>query len=334
MERVIEFLNVNNTKYDIGIIKNNYFYKLPKAVAGKCVIRFKWKSNSVDKLVSKLKERDVILSLNVAGEYNALYDITDTDEQVLVVYAVDSHVQLPKVILKNFRTGDNLYFLDTNNDEIIRGSARRYNTEFGYYSLFFENYLSNNYESMIEEIINNALKFINEEVQTISFKSWDNNINKLFFMSTFRSPKQVEEIRKRSLFAKFFTEEDLPEQIAYIGEEMNENFIKGYRPVPIVNRTEKGIVSLKSLVANLYIDGGVEAMVMPLHPKFAVALVPGNYYEHMLKVQGQQTYILMDKEQEVLKLNRQIYNTAEFHNEDVIGIMDDLEDLKKIISQV
>lgn len=74
-------------------------------------------------------------------------------------------------------------------------------------------------------------------------------------------------------------------------------------------------------------------MVMPLHPKFAIGLVPDKYYDEMTEKQGEQTYMLMDNELEIKKLNKQIYNTAEFNNEDVIGIKDDLEALQQLIKQ-
>lgn len=333
MEKLIKFLKENKIEQDIGIIKDNYFYKIVKPFKDKQVISFKWKKNATNKLILKLEKKGIILIENVIGKYNALYNIKETKNQVFIVYAVDSHVQLPKTLLKNFRTGDYLYFIDTTKNKIFKSSAKNYNTEFGYYSLFFEDYLNNNYEKIITEIIEKSLLFIENKEQSVSFKNWNENINKLFFMSIFRNPKQIKNINKNSAFSQLFDKGYEPEYIAYFGEEMKNNFIKGYKAIPIVNKTEKNIITLKSLVANLFIDGGVEAMVMSLHPKFAIALVPNQYYDEMVKEQGQQTYMLMNNESEIKKLNKQIYNTAKFHNEDVIGIKEDLEELQNSIKQ-
>lgn len=333
MEELIKFLKENKTEYDIGIIKDSHFYRMTKSFKDNQVVRFKWKNTAIDKLILKLEKRGIILIETLIGKYNALYNIKGTKNQVFIEYAVDSHVQLPKTLLKNFRTGYDLYFIDTTKNEISKSSAKNYNTQFGYYSLFFEDYLNKNYEKIITEIIEKTLPFINGEERSISFRNWNNNVNKLFFMSIFRSPEQVEDINKHSVFSQIFDEGYEPEFIAYVGEQMEENFIKGCKPIPLVNKTEKNIVTLKSLVANLFIDGGVEAMVMPLHPKFAIALVPNEYYDVMIKEQGQQTYMFMNSEAEIKKLNKQIYNTAEFHNEDVIGIKEDLEELQELIKQ-
>lgn len=333
MERLIRFLNENKTDYDIGIIKDGYFYKVSQSVKDKQAIRFKWKNNVINKLLFKLEKNGVILIENEIGKYSALYNIKGTKNQVYIQYAVDSHVQLPKTLLKHFRTGDNLYFIDTTKNKIVKSSATNYNTKFGYYSLWFEEYLSKNYEKIVTEIIEKTLPFINGEEQSITYKNWNDNVNKLFLMSIFRSPKQVEDINKHSVFSQLFGSGYDPEYIAYVGEQMKDNFIKGYKPIPIVNKTEKNIITLKSLVANMFIDGGVGAMVMPLHPKFAIGLVPDKYYDEMTEKQGEQTYMLMDNELEIKKLNKQIYNTAEFNNEDVIGIKDDLEALQQLIKQ-
>lgn len=333
MEQVIEFLIENKTHYDIGIIKYNNFYRIPKPIKNKQVIKFKWKNNAIDKLILKLQKKGVILIQHEISKYYAIYNIDGTTNQLYIEYAVDSHVQLPLTLLKHFRTGDNLYFIDTTKNKIIKSSAKNYNAKFGYYSLAFEEYLSQNYEKIITEIIEKTLPFVNGEEQSIAYKNWNLNVNKLFLMSIFRSPQQIDDINKHSIFSQMFKGSYEQEYIAFVGERMNENFIKGYKPIPIVNKTKKNIVTLKSLVANMFIDDGIEARVMPIHPKFAIGLIPDKYYNQMINEQGAQTYMLMDNELEIKKLNKQIYNNAEFHKEDVIGIKEDLEELQKSILQ-
>lgn len=124
MERLIQFLNENKTDYDIWIIKDGYFYKASHSVKDKQAIRFKWKNNVINKLLFKLEKNGVILIENEIGKYSALYNIKGTKNQVYIQYALDSHVQLPKTFLKHFRTGDNLYFIDTTKNEIVKSSGQ------------------------------------------------------------------------------------------------------------------------------------------------------------------------------------------------------------------
>ena len=327
MDELKEFLKKNNTLFDIGIINNGYFYKLPKPFKDKQVIRFKWKKNSIKKLLFNLNKIGIILKENVIGYYNALYNIEGTDNQVFIIYAVDSHVQLPKLLLKNYRTNYNLFYLNTSSNKIIKSSAKNYNTSFGYYSLEFEEYLSVTYEKIISSIIELFIPFINQEITTITLKDLSTNINKLFFMALIRNPKYIKEINEHSLTAQLFDGGYDAEYLAITGEKMNTNFIKGYTPVPLVNTTNKNLVTIKSLVSNLYIDGGIECMVLLLHPKFAIALVPNDYYKKMIDEQGEQTYLQLNDEKALIKMNKQIYNCAKFNHDDVIGIKEDLDDL-------
>lgn len=333
MDKLKEFLDKNNTDYDIGIINYGRYHKLPVPFENEQVIRFKWKKNSINKLLAKLTKIGIILKENALGYYNALYDIERTNNQVFIIYAVDSHVQLPKLLLKNFRTDDNLFYLNTSSNKIIKSSAKNYNTSFGYYSLEFEEYLSIRYEIIISSIIESFLPFINQEVTTITLEDLNKNINKLFFMAFVRNPKYVKEINKHSLTAQLFDGGYDAEYLAITGEKMNTNFIKGYTPVPLVNTTNKNLVTIKTLVSNLYIDGGIACMAMLLHPKFAIVLVPNEYYKKMIDDQGQQNYLELNQEKNLIKMNKQIYNCAKFNNEDVIGIKEDLDDLIEYINK-
>lgn len=331
MNEIIEFLENNKTDYDIGIINNGYYHKLPKPFPDKQVIRFKWKKEAIKKLLSNLSKKGIILKEKAVGRYNALYNVNGTDHQIFIIYAVDSHVQLPKLLLKNFRTKDDLYYINTTNNKLIKSSAKNYNTSFGYYSLAFEEYLSTNYEKIISDIIKLFIPFINQEVTTITLKDLNKSVNKLFFMALIRNPKYVKEINENSLTAQLFDGGYDAESLAITGEKMNTNFIKGYTPIPLVNITSKNLVTLKSLVSNLYIDGGINCMAMLLHPKFAIALVPDDYYKKMIEEQGEQTYLQLADEKALIKMNKQIYNCAKFNEDDVIGLKDDLDDLKKTL---
>ena len=332
MDKIIEFLNKNNTTFDIGIINNGYFHKLPEPFKNKQVINFKWKKGSLNKLLLKLSNAGVNLIEKYLGPYNALYNIDGTDNLMLVTFAVDSHVQLPKLLLRNFRTENHLFYLKTESNRILRSSAKSYNTCFGYYSIWFEQYLSINYEKIISDIINIFIPFINGEVENITLKDLNKNINKLFFMALIRNPKYVKEINDYSLTSQLFDGGYDAEFLAITGEKMDNNFIKKYTPVPLVNITNKNLVTLKSLVSNLNIDGGIECMVMLLHPKFAIALVPNEYYKKMIEEQGYQTYLQLNDENALIKMNKQIYNCAKYNKDDVIGIKDDLDDLMLYIN--
>ncbi len=326
MDELKKFLIEKGIKYDIGIIDSGQYHKLSEPIENEQVIRFMWKKCSINKLIEMLKTKGIKLKASELGKYTGLYDIDGTNNKVFIIYGVDSHIQLPMCLLKNFRTKERLYYINIAKNEIINSSARNYNTKFGYYSLFFEEYMSNHYEQIIVDLINTVMPFINHEIRKITIINLNDKINKLFLMALFRNPKYVEEINKKSIFAQIIDGGYNSEFLALIGEE-KINFIKGYTPVPLVNDTSKGMVTVRSLVSNLKIDNGIECMVMTLHPKFAIALVPNHYFKRMIEEQDKKTYLQIDKGEELLRMNKQIYYNAKYNRDEVIGLKSDLEDL-------
>lgn len=313
MDGIIEVLKDKNIDYDFIRINNRK------------TIKFKWVNESKHKIINDFRIKKVELKEEKITRYFSLYAIVGSDDMMLIEHQVRSHVQLPKLMLEEFRTNERLYYIDSATNKVINKSASTYNTELGYYSLLFEEHLSKNYEKIIKDLISEIVPFAQGKVKNIKIKKLNNKVNKLFLMALFRNPKQVEEINKISLSAKLIKNGYSPEILAMIGEEMNENFIKGYTALPIINRTKLGLVTVKSFFTNLNIDNGIECMVMLPHPKFAIALIPNKYYEEMVLKQGNQTYLLMDKELELLKMNKQIYYYAKQAGDDIIGIKDDLE---------
>ena len=331
MNELIELLKNNNIEYNIGIISDGYFYRTPKVLEDKMVIELRWKKNSIDKLFSKFNSMGIVLNEENVWKYGALYKINGTENKILITYIVNSHVQLPELLLKKFKTSNFLYFIDAS-DKIRRSSPSTYNTKIGYYSLLFEDYLSQSYEKLLAEIIHKGMLFVNGEIEKVQLPNFRDGVNKLFLMSVFRNPKCVKDINKNSLTAILIDGGLSPEYLAEVGEKMNSDFIKGYIPVPLVNDTSKGMVTVKSLISSFNIDFGIPCMIMVVHPKFAVVLIPNDYYDKMVKEQGNNIFLLINNETAILNLNTHIYHSARINKDEVIGIKDDLDSLIKLIN--
>lgn len=332
MDKLKEFLDKNNTDYDIGIINDGRYHKLSVPFKNAQVIRFKWKKSAIKKLTNKLKNIGIILIFESSNINSCLYKIEGSNNKIYIVYAVDSHVQLPECLLKNFRTDEHLYYIDTSkNNKIIKGSARNYNTKFGYYSLSFENYLSNGYEQIISELVIKINPFINKEVKEITLDNLNNKINKLFKMAIFRNPKLVKQINEESVFAQLIDGGYDSEYLLTAEEERDSNYIKDYVPVLFVNKTKKGILLTKSLISRIKVQKNF-FIIMPLHPKIAIVLVTKKYYEDMIKELGEGSYTQIDEDSALAQLNFQIYLNAKEDNNDLIGQKKDLDDLLNFLT--
>lgn len=327
MDKIIKILEQNGIEYNTGIIVDGYYYEIKNPFQEKNVINFKWKSASLGKLLEKLEKRGIVVVEKYVGMNCALYDIEGTNNQMLVTFAINSHIQLPNFILQNFRTEDHLYYINTELSKIMRSSAKKYNTSFGFYPISFEKYLSLNYEQEISKIIETVKSLLEGRVQIIVLENLTEIMNKIFLMALVRNPEFVKRVNEESVAAKVIGGGFNAEYLMHIGEKMENNFIKNYTPVLLVNKTNTGFITVKSLISSLKIHRGCEGMIVLLHPKFAIQLFTNEDYERMMKEDGNPSYYVMDDEKTVLSMNKQIYNYAKYKKEDVIGIKVDLERL-------
>ena len=80
---------------------------------------------------------------------------------------MNSHILIPKVILKHFALqGGSLFYYDIKSGEVKRGYAATLNTQKGYYSSEVEKFLSANIESPMGKIIGILQKAYNDLFKT------------------------------------------------------------------------------------------------------------------------------------------------------------------------
>lgn len=328
MRNALDVLEKMNYKYQIGIINNGRFISLEKPFEDKQVIKVQWKKESIDELVNKFKNNNISLKILADNNYYGRFQIDETDNELLVEYVVNSHVQLPLLLLKNFRTGDDLYILTPNDKTIKRKSARKYNTIIGYYSKWFEDYLSNNYESIISELIYKIEPFVYRKVDEIELENLSEKINKLFFMALFRNPNEIKEINKNSYTSILFDGGIKPEDVALTCEKMAMDILKKYKPLLVVNTLSENFVTIKCLFSGLSLKEG-NFLFAPLHPKFGIAMVSEDYYSQIIKESGNGTFIVVNTIEGLYKINQNIYHSALVNDTEVIGIKEDLENLLK-----
>lgn len=326
MRNVIDILEKMNYKYKIGIINNGRFISLDKPFENKQVIKIQWKKEAVDRLINKFKKNNMVLKLLADNNYYGRFQIDETDNELLVEYVVNSHVQLPHLLLKKFRTGDNLYYCSPKDNIIKKNSARKYNTEFGYYSKWFEDYLSSNYENIISELINKIEPFAFREVDEIELENLSEKINKLFFMALFRNPDEIKEINKNSYTSILFDDGIKSDDVALTCEKMAMDILKKYKPLLVVNNLSENFVTIKCLFSGLSLKEG-NFLFAPLHPKFGIVMVSNEYYSQVIKEYGNETFIVVNTIEVLNIINQNVYHSALINDTDVIGIKEDLENL-------
>lgn len=157
---------------------------------------------------------------------------------------VNSHIQMPKQIMKNF-TDENglLYFFDIENGKIRRGYPKTMYTEVGYYSYYVEGFLGAEVESNLGEL----LKFIKDtEFETGDeppAQYRDIAFNYVYSLLA-RSPSFQVELNSNSVFFQFFSKRDQHDIAAHDGYLMaqEKSILQQYQISFLVNKSTEELV--------------------------------------------------------------------------------------------
>lgn len=194
--------------------------------------------------------------------------------------------------------------------------------------MYFEKYLSYNYENGLGKLIKKIEPFVYDKEENLILEDIYNIIEKMFRMALFRNPRFIESVNSESLSSILIDGGYDGEHIAMMMEDMNHNFLKDMKIFIMTNKTSMGLITLKSMISNVSING-YQSMILPLDPKFAIMIVPEEYYKNRIGEYGVNSYMTVEDDKILLLLNKTIYEYAKYYKEDVIGNKKDLEEVLK-----
>lgn len=178
-----------------------------------------------------------------------------------------THIQIPRLILKNFHNEKNeLFYYDFDSDEIGRGRAKTFYCEEGYYSNDVEKYLGSKVESPLGQLV----KFL----KTASFikgeeppKQYEDTAFKYIYSLVSRAPSLLKEMQLSSSFFEIFSEVKQHDIAARDGLVLakEKHLLQGYRVAFLINNTDEEFVLP---------TGGVvqhkKFLICPVSPKRAI----------------------------------------------------------------
>lgn len=191
--------------------------------------------------------------------------------------AVDSHIVLPKFIIKKFRISQdngNLYVLDIKECKRYEDGYTRIGTKYGYYKDRIENILCKDFEKPISSIfikIQNAdsiITFSQEEIE---------EVKNFFVIEFFRKPNIHKQVQNGLVF-KDIIKTSPSTIISKIDEKSNNKalkdniLVKERYPLILINETDVPfVVSLTGIV--LMTDGKRVNLYLPFSPTRAIWFV-------------------------------------------------------------
>lgn len=193
---------------------------------------------------------------------------------------VNSHILLPKVVLKHFVGASKKFYKWSLDVEYINQSTpKSFNTQEDHYSKFVENLLEKNVETNLGKVIIEIEKQVLEIQRGINYTKIRNVLLQYLYSLLARSPDMLKEVQKELFFGFLFTEQSLHD-VAVIESMalMNESkLFEEYEVAIIVNETEIPFVLPNCGVSDTAIDNEGKMFFMPITNKICILFIENNY---------------------------------------------------------
>ena len=190
---------------------------------------------------------------------------------------INSHIQMPKSILRKFEDNHYLYYYDVKK-EIIgnRGTSNSINTEPDYYSPEMENMLNREYETRFISAVNFIINALDKEAPFEIDYEQIKSIYSYFYALIARSPKLFSIATKNMIHAQFA---NIPIRLQHdfivnnaleIGK--SNEYEKEYFVSFLINDSTIPLVLPIRGMYNILLKN-YHVIVMPVHPRYAILFV-------------------------------------------------------------
>lgn len=207
---------------------------------------------------------------------------------------INSHIQIPKFILKNYEDQrGTLYQLDADTKEINLGHAKSINTRKGYFSNEVEEMMQRYFETPFAKLLKEIRNFdFSFSYLNVTNEFWD-IIKRFILLTLARTPEMYDNIVSNTVYARFVAVKD--EEKADIAVETcmtlgGETVLDEFTITFIINRSSVPFVlpmcGLYSAPFSQY-----SSLIYPVAPDFAITLVKGKIIQDL--VEGNQIKLFM-----------------------------------------
>lgn len=197
---------------------------------------------------------------------------------------VESHILIPKCILKQFQDSANtIYYYEVADKKVKLGRSDKLNTKHGYYSHHVEKFLSDNIESPLGRV----LKKLNESYQKyltvscldiyLSIKDLD-CIKRYVYSLLARSPSALTCVKNGFVFERFYAQQSIRDMTVYDMCRLIEEqpFLEEYQMSIIFCRNnDEFVLPMQGIVDYMFCQ--TEMWTVPLTNKICVNFSKGQY---------------------------------------------------------
>lgn len=259
----------------------------------------------------------------------------------------DSHILIPKLLLKEFSThvpikntkGQNenpkmVYKLDMNG-KITQVNIKEENTEFGYYEDIIETEMLTTIETKFGDLKTRILNNLKLNNEVISFNKEDViTVKKFCSLCMIRSQSFVSEIKKKSLFIDIYG--NAPQNVImyqyFKSPELVDKYIVGNNLSYVKNETNMNYILPRYYVVGIKQENGVFDFFIPITTKILVRLTTEKTIDGQILYTGRMTDLDVDNFNKLAILYELKHNNQAVYaknKDDLEKYVDFLKELKK-----
>mgnify|MGYP007101904271 CR=1 FL=1 len=190
--------------------------------------------------------------------------------------AVDSHIQMPKCVLKRFEDSEHRFcYFDVEKSVIgNNGHAKSLNTQLGYYSQSVEDTLRDQVETPFSELMKFVESIDFNAPYTIVKNDMESCAKRFIYALFSRSPQMVSTLEETSIAFPLLSEQDRHDYSAVAGIALAErrNLLGRFYLTFTVNKTEIPFVLPMCGVYSFKLKG-FDLIILPISPSIAITLV-------------------------------------------------------------
>lgn len=198
---------------------------------------------------------------------------------------MNSHIQMPKFVLRRFENEDHkLFFYDVRTEIIASGFANSINTEKGYYSPEAEDLLNTIVEGPFSRILK-YLERIDYDADSITLSPDFLNTVKTYLNALLvRSPKTFQSATDISVSMQFFPIQQQHDMtvLAGLDEAREKDYFRDFFPTFMNNITDVPFV-LPVCGFYWFVRDGAQHINIPIDPHTAITLVENKLLDKIIK---------------------------------------------------
>lgn len=219
---------------------------------------------------------------------------------------INSHIQMPRVLLKRFHNDNNRFFYYDVEKQIIgnNGTAKSTNTEVGYYSKQTEDYFRDN----IETPFGNLLTYIEKnniygDIFSISINA-EQIVKNFICALVARGPNFRQQMNSEKEFWQSFPLQFQHDYIAKAGLEIaiENDIFSDYIVTYMINNTSTPFVLSMDGIYN-YLLNGHQVINLPILPFVTASLIHKDYSARVVKTDGSLSMFEISRPGDIMLMN-------------------------------